>query len=117
MAFQTTSNTGSTKNLSLLLNARYISVKHSPSPPVPEVVEVIFLAQHRTRPVKPFLLLTRIIKRLMKVLTRKGLLLEEQGMSYLDDSDPDRGLGSLAGGGCTYRIALGSRAGQKVLTL
>ena len=34
-------------------------------------------------------LLTRIIKRLMKFLTRKGFLIEEQGMSYLADSDPD----------------------------
>jgi hypothetical protein len=31
----------------------------------------------------------------MKFLTRKGFLIEEQGMSYLADTDPDRGLGSL----------------------
>jgi hypothetical protein len=60
---------------------------------------------------------TRIIKRLMKVLTRKGFLIEEQGMSYLDDSDPDRALGPLRAAACTYRIAFGPRAGQKVLTL
>ena len=53
----------------------------------------------------------------MKLLTRKGFLIEEQGMSYLDDSDPDRALGPLRAAACTYRIALGSRAGQKVLTL
>ena len=28
----------------------------------------------------------------MKFLTRKGFLIEEQAMSYLDDSDPDRAL-------------------------
>jgi hypothetical protein len=50
-------------------------------------------------------------------LTRKGFLIEEQGMSYLDDSDPDRALGPLRAAACTYRIALGPRAGQKVLTL
>jgi hypothetical protein len=31
-------------------------------------------------------LLARIIKRLMKFLTRKGYLIEEEGMSYLADS-------------------------------
>ena len=55
-------------------------------------------------------LLARIIKRLMnrmhrdgaalrryrmKFLTRKGFLIEEQGMSYLADSDPDLALGPL----------------------
>ena len=53
----------------------------------------------------------------MKLLTRKGFLIEEQGMSYLDDSDPDRALGPLRAAACTYRIALGPRAGQKVPTL
>jgi hypothetical protein len=62
-------------------------------------------------------LLLRIIKRLMKFLTRKGFLIEEQGISHLDDSDPDRALGPLRAAACTYRIALGPRAGQKVLTL
>jgi hypothetical protein len=53
----------------------------------------------------------------MRFLTRKGFLIEEQGMSYLADTDPDRGLGSLQAAACTYRIALGPRAGHKVLTL
>jgi hypothetical protein len=39
----------------------------------------------------------------MKFLTRKGYLIEEQGMTYLADTDPD--------------LALGPRAGQKVLSL
>ena len=34
-------------------------------------------------------LLGRIIKHLMRLLTRKGYLIEEQGMSYLTDSDPE----------------------------
>ena len=38
-------------------------------------------------------------------------------MTYLGDTDPDRALGPLRAAACTYRIALGPRAGQKVLTL
>ena len=38
-------------------------------------------------------LLTR--KRLMRLLTRKGFLIEEQGMTYLADTDPDLTLGAL----------------------
>ena len=53
----------------------------------------------------------------MKFLARKGFLIEEQGMSYLADTDPDRGLGSLQAAACTYRIALGPCAGHKVLSL
>jgi putative transposase len=62
-------------------------------------------------------LLARIIKRLMKFLTRKGYLIEEQGMSYLADTDADLALGPLRAAACTYRIAFGARAGQKVLSL
>jgi len=46
----------------------------------------------------------------MTFLTRKGFLIEEQGMSYLADSDPDLALGPLRAAACTYRIALGPRA-------
>ena len=62
-------------------------------------------------------LLNRIIKRLMKLLTRKGYLIEEQGMTYLEDTDPAAALTPLQAAACTYRIAFGPRAGQKVLTL
>jgi hypothetical protein len=62
-------------------------------------------------------LLARIITRLMKFLTRTGFLIAEQGMSYLADTDPDTALGPLRAAACTYRIALGPRAGQKVLSL
>jgi len=31
----------------------------------------------------------RIIKRIMKLLTRIGYLIEEQGMAYLTEADPD----------------------------
>jgi hypothetical protein len=62
-------------------------------------------------------LLEKIIVRLMKRLTRLGYLVEEEGMSYLADLDPDNPLAPLQAASCTYRIALGPRAGQKVLSL
>jgi hypothetical protein len=54
------------------------------------------------------------------LLTRQGYLIEEQGMRYLaepDADDADRALTALQAASCTYRIALGPRAGQKVLSL
>jgi hypothetical protein len=57
------------------------------------------------------------MKRIMRLLTRKGYLIEEQGMTYLADTDPEAALAPLQAAACTYRIALGPRAGQKVLSL
>jgi len=62
-------------------------------------------------------LLIKIITRIMTVLTRQGYLIEEQGMSYLAEADGDSALTPLQAAACTYRIALGPRAGQKVLSL
>jgi hypothetical protein len=62
-------------------------------------------------------LLSRIIKRTMRLLTRKGYLIEEQGMTYLAATSADTALALLQAAACTYRIALGPRAGQKVLSL
>jgi len=53
----------------------------------------------------------------VKKLTRLGYLVEEEGMSYLAELDPDNPLAPLQAASCTYRIALGPRAGQKVLGL
>ena len=53
----------------------------------------------------------------MKLLTGKGYLIEEQGMTYLADTDRDTALAPLQAAACTYRIALGPRAGQRVLSL
>jgi hypothetical protein len=58
-------------------------------------------------------LLGRIITRIIKLLTRQGYLIEEEGMSYLADIDSDRALTPLQAASCTYRIALGPRAGKK----
>ena len=62
-------------------------------------------------------LLDRIITRIMKLLTRQGYLIEEEGMRYLGEIAADRALTPLQAAACTYRIALGPRAGQKVLSL
>ena len=62
-------------------------------------------------------LLGRIIRRILKLLTRTGYLIEEQGMRYLAEAESDRALTPLQAAACTYRIALGPRAGQKVLSL
>ena len=47
------------------------------------------------------------------------MLVEEQGQAYLADNDSDsdeaRALRPLQAAACTYRIAFGPRAGQKVL--
>lgn len=62
-------------------------------------------------------LLDRMIARLMKMLTRQGHLVEEQGMTYLAEIGADSPLRSLQAASTTYRIAFGPRAGQKVLSL
>ena len=66
-------------------------------------------------------LLQTVITRLMKMLTRRGVLIEEMGQTYLAKSDADgdeaRTLRPLQAAAITYRIAFGPRAGQKVLTL
>ena len=65
--------------------------------------------------------LRKIITRLMKLLILRGVLVEEEGSTYMADNhgDPDdvRVLKPLQAAACTYRIAFGPRAGQKVLTL
>ena len=58
-------------------------------------------------------LIEKIIVRLMKALTRLGYLVEEEGMSYLADLDPDSPLTPLQAASCTYRIALGRAPGRR----
>lgn len=69
--------------------------------------------------------LHKIITRVMKLLTRRGVLVEEQGETYMADHDADsdeaRTLRPLQAAACTYRIAFGpvqcNAAGQVVLKL
>ena len=57
----------------------------------------------------------------MKVLTRRGVLIEEQAQTYMVDNDADsdeaRTLRPPQAAACSYRIAFGPRAGSKVLTV
>jgi hypothetical protein len=66
-------------------------------------------------------LLGQIITRILRLLTREGHLVEEAGVTYVADAhgtiDPDNLLAPLQVASCTYRIALGPRAGRKVLSL
>jgi len=58
-------------------------------------------------------LLQCLIQRLMRCLVRRGVLVEDQGQLYLDESDStDPSMTPLQASSCTYRIALGPRAGQ-----
>ena len=59
----------------------------------------------------------KIITRTMRLLTRLGVLIEEPERTYLAETATDGALRSLQAASCTYRIALGPRAGQKVLSL
>ena len=65
--------------------------------------------------------LHKIITRMMKLLTRRGVLVEEQGSTYMADndgnSDEARVLRPLQAAACAYRNAFCPRAGQKVPTL
>jgi hypothetical protein len=66
-------------------------------------------------------LLRTVIARLMKMLTRRGVLVEDLGQTWLAEPGADgeeaRTLRPLQAAAITYRIAFGPRAGQKVLTL
>ena len=66
-------------------------------------------------------LLHKIIGRLMKLLTRRGVLVEDEGATYLAggdaESDDARTLRPPQAAACTYRVAFGPRAGQKVFTV
>ena len=59
--------------------------------------------------------------RLMKLLTRRGVLVEDMGQTWLAEPQAEgeeaRTLRPLQAAAITYRIAFGPRAGQKVLTL
>ena len=62
-------------------------------------------------------MLLKIIARTMRILTRLGALIEEPEGTYLAETVTNGALTSLPAASCTYRIALGPRAGQKVLSL
>ena len=55
--------------------------------------------------------LHKIITRILKLLTRRGTLVEEQGSTTMADNDADsddaRTLRPLQAAACTYRVAFG----------
>jgi len=65
-------------------------------------------------------LLDKIITRILRLLTRAGHLVEEEGLTHVADAhgilDPENLLAPLQAASCTYRIAFGPRAGRKVLS-
>jgi hypothetical protein len=58
-------------------------------------------------------LLNRIIQRILKLLTRTGYLIEEQGMRYLAEADSDRALMPEASGGLHLSHCAGATRGAK----
>ncbi|MFN9028902.1 MAG: hypothetical protein ACK5XM_01490, partial [Betaproteobacteria bacterium] len=66
-------------------------------------------------------LLQTVIARLMTLLTRRGVLVEDMGQTWLAEPQAEgeeaRTLWPLQAAAVTYRIAFGPRAGQKVPTL
>jgi len=65
-------------------------------------------------------LMQAVIARLMKMITRRGVLIEEMGQTYLAEHDADGDevstMRPLQAAAVTYRIVFGPRAGQKLLT-
>ncbi|MDP3086426.1 MAG: transposase [Rubrivivax sp.] len=108
---------GSAANLNIHLHCLVLDgVYRRGADGVPEFVEVPAPTDDALQSV-----LHKIITRLMKLLTRRGVLVEEEGSTYMADNDGDsdeaRTLRPLQAAACTYRIAFGPRAGQKVLTV
>jgi hypothetical protein len=108
---------GSAANLKIHLRCLVLdSVYRCGAKGVPEFVEVGSPTDDEVHA-----LLQTLIARLTKMLTRRGVLVEEEGSTYMADNDGDsdeaRTLRPLQAAACTYRIAFGPRAGQKVLTL
>jgi hypothetical protein len=84
------------------LNCDGAAIFHEAAAPYTDELEVVLL---------------KIITRTMRLLTRLGALIEEPERTYLAETDTDGALRALQAASCTYRIALGPRAGQKVLSL
>jgi hypothetical protein len=78
------------------LNGDGVAVFHKTAAPTVEELEV---------------LLAKIITRTMRILRRLGALIEEPDQTYLAETNTDGALRALQPASCTYRIALGPRAG------
>jgi hypothetical protein len=108
---------GSAANLNIHLHCLVLDgVYRSHADGVPEFIESAAPTEEGLHE-----LLQTFIARLMKLLTRGGVLVEDDGQSTLAESDTGaeeaRTLRPLQAGAVTYRIAFGPRAGRRVLTL
>jgi hypothetical protein len=108
---------GSAGNLNIHLHGLLLDgVYRCGADGVPEFVEVGSPTDDEVRA-----LLQTLIARLMKMHTRRGVLVEDLGQTYPAEPDADgeeaRTLRPLQAAAVTYRIAFGPRTGQKVLTL
>src|SRR5262249_53734253 len=89
-------------NDGVYLNRDGVPVFHEAAAPSTDELEAVLL---------------KIIRRTMRILTRLGAVIEEPDRTYLAETDTDGALRALQAASCTYRIALGPPAGQKVLSL
>jgi hypothetical protein len=108
---------GSAANLNVHLRCLVLDgVYRSGADGVPSFVEVDAPTDDELQ-----VLLQTVITQLMKMLTRRGVLIEDMGQTYLaepdDNGEEARTLRPLQAAAVTYRIAFGPRAGQTVLTL
>jgi hypothetical protein len=109
---------GSAANLNIHLHGLLLDgVYRCGADGVPEFVEV----GSPTDDEEVHALLQAIITRPMNMLTRRGVLVEDMGQTYLAEpdaaGDEARTLRPPQAAAVTYRIAFGPRAGQKMLTL
>ncbi len=105
---------GSAANLNIHLHCLFLDGVYATTGEVP-----VFHPMHAPTAEQLQTLLNKIIKRIMRLLTRTGHLVEEQEMIFMAENpvDTDTAMAPLHSAACTYRIAFGPRAGQKVLTL
>ncbi|MDH5540224.1 MAG: transposase [Rhizobacter sp.] len=108
---------GSAANLNIHLHCLVLDgVYRCDADGVPTFVEVVAPTDDDLHAV-----LQTLITRLMKLLARRDVLVEDMGQTYLAepevDADEARTLRPLQAAAITYRIAFGPRAGQKMLTL
>ena len=108
---------GSAANLNIHLHCLVLDgvYRHS-ADGTPEFVEVAAPTDEALQAV-----LHKVITRMTQAAHPSGVLVEEEGSTYVADNDADsdeaRTLRPLQAAACTYRIAFCPRAGQKVLTL
>jgi len=86
-----------------------------PPPPPPHAVDHPEPGERRAERHSEELqgLIEKIIVRLVKALTQLGYLVQEEGMSYLSELDPDNPLKPLQAASFAYPIALWPRTSLK----